>query len=230
MNPDTLSSRSTAPARTERLDSLPPWARIDSPLYFLSVIAVCLLLVFLPTPLLPLALIAALALFVVRWFLLGSPCAATPLNPLILLLSVALGIGLVISPAPSIGVRTAAQFWGGVLAFFAIQDFVSTPAPLTRLIGGVVVACAAVGLSRAGDRCCADGKIVRYRLGSGRAGRANPLLSGAPNPNTLAGVLAMAIPLALALIMSGNRRWGVAGALALLPSSPRSCFCSRAAR
>ena len=174
-------------------------------------ILIALALLF-PSPWMVVGFVAAPGLFVVRWKVTGSPVPRSRANPLILLLLSIYAVSFALSPAHDLAVIAAGQMVASVIIFFMVLDGIHDSVDLWHtaaellLLGMLLALIAPFTVVWTADKL--------YELPA-FYDRIWPRLPKITNPNILAGTLAPLVPIALAFVAQGKRRWRVLGAAAL---------------
>lgn len=145
----------------------------------------------------------------VRWLLRTSPLPQTRANIFILLLLVATLGGLLVTPAPIAGAVSVGKLLAGILAFFALEDFLRTPSERWLVTAGVVTLGLALVLLIPFAVEWSLNKVYPIPFLDGM----KPPTSGI-NPNVVAAVLALCFPLAFALL--ARKPWRIFGAVAIV--------------
>ncbi len=159
---------------------------------------------------------AALVLYACRWLAVGSPVPVTRVNvPILVLLSMT-AIGLVHSPAPDLGVLTAGQVVASVTLFFVGSDQIHTRVDLRH--GAAALAVLGLALAVVAPFTVAWSPDKVYAI-PGFYDASWPRLPKLTNPNIMAGALAPIVPVALGLMMLGERRWRVVGVVGVVPAT-----------
>ncbi len=180
--------------------------------HFLLIPAVVLLL--FPSQWTALGFLAALALPVCRWIVLGSPFPQTELNLPLLLLLAAVALGLVISPAKDLGVVTVAQVVAGMMVLFMLADRLRTESDLWHAAAALVGLGVLFSLAAPSTVDLHKEKLFAVPVSYAQLW---PRLPEASNPNILAGAVAPIVPLALAMVIERERQRRLLGAIALAP-------------
>ncbi len=176
-------------------------------------IPIALLLLF-PSPWMSVGFIAVLGLFTVRWVAKTRPLPATQANLAILILLAMTTVSFALSPAQDLGVVTAGQVVAGVTIFFVVFDQIHSSTDLWHVAAVLVALGILLVLATPFTVAWSPNKLFGL---SEFYNRVWPRLPKTTNPNILAGALAPIVPIALALIVSGERRWRMLGATALAP-------------
>lgn len=173
-----------------------------------------ILLLLIPTRVLPFAFAASPVYFGWRWLALGSPFPQTRVNPFLLIFLVMFALAFVLLPNYPEGVVLAAQLVAGVMILFAVYDHVHTFAgawsatALLVLIGAGLAIITPFTVPWRGAPMIPVPLVYEQQL---------PLLFETANVNVMAGALAPMVPLALALLKAPNARERRIGAAALAP-------------
>lgn len=168
------------------------------------------LTLFLPALALAFGLGGTLAYYAVRWRLLGSAFALTRVNLYILILLCGVLLGLVVTPAPLLSAVSVAKLLAGISIFYILIDFIRTPADAWRVTAGLVAVGIGLAVLIPFDVQWSPDKVYPLPF----LAEFNPPTAGI-NPNLVAGVLAVVLPLAASLMFA--KRWRVLGAVALVP-------------
>lgn len=174
---------------------------------------IALLLLF-PSSWMWLGFLAAPVLWLARWRARGAPFPALGVNlPLVIFLTM-VALGLVITPAPDLAIATVGQLIAGVTIFFALTDYLNEPKRIWVVASALVMLGVAFALIAPFTVSWSANKLFGlpafYEAWW-------PHLREETNPNILAGALAPIVPLALALVVQGERRRQILGAIALAP-------------
>lgn len=182
------------------------------------------LLLLLPAPWILSGFLFYPAYFIWRWKTSGAPVPRTPANIFVLLLASGMLVGLVVSPARYSGAVEAGSVLAGILVLYVLLDTLQTDrmlrqaAAVLALVGLGLVLLMPFRVSWSADKVFALPSVLEWTL--------RPPGQGT-NPNSIAGMLAMILPLTLALLAAPEkwvRRIGIVSAgpiltgLALLQS------------
>lgn len=174
---------------------------------------IALLLLF-PSPWMWLGFLAAPVLWLARWRAHGTPFPATVLNlPLVIFLTM-VAFGFALTPAPDLALATVGQLIAGVTIFFALIDYLDEPQHIWIVTSSLAMLGVAFALVAPFTVSWSANKLFGlpafYEAWW-------PHLAEETNPNILAGALAPIVPIALALVVQGERRRQILGAVALAP-------------
>ena len=164
------------------------------------------------------------ALWLVRWFIRREPWPITPFNGVLLLFALTVPVGIWASAVPELTLPKAAGLLLGLAVFRAVALTVRDRRSLGKalfamcLLGVVIITVGAIGVEWAAKIPVLEslgGQIPRLFTSL------PDLRAAAINPNQLAGVLALYLPVGTALVFSWRQRIGsltlfVAGAIFLL--------------
>ncbi|MCC7161385.1 MAG: O-antigen ligase family protein [Anaerolineae bacterium] len=173
-----------------------------------------ILLLLVPTPLLPVAFAVAPLYFVLRWLALGSPFPRTQINPFLLVLLATFAIVFALSPKYPEGIVIAADLIAGVLILFVVLDHVHSvrgmwsAAMLLVLIGAGLAVITPFTVPFRGAPMIPIPFFYEQNW---------TLLFETTNGNVMAGALAPILLIALACLRVPERRIRAAAALALVP-------------
>lgn len=167
------------------------------------------LTLFLPPPWLVLGYGSMLAYYGMRWVVLGSAVPNTRVNLYILVLLFCVLLSLVVTPTPLAGAVSAAKLLAAISCFYILTDFIQTPDDAWFVAAGLV----ALGLVLT----LLIPFYVEWSLNKVYAlpwlAQFNPPTTGI-NPNVIAGMLAVILPLAISLLFS--KRWRILGAVSVI--------------
>ena len=172
------------------------------------------LVLFFPSPLLPLGFFSILLWYLWRWITRTSPVPKTPVNLFVLIFLLMLAVGLRIAPEPEFSTTTVGHALLGITLFFAIQDWADSSSALWRVLEVTVLFGLAFAFASPFVTSGGWGKLFDVSVISARF---HPLLAEPSNPNIVAGMFAPMVPLAGALIASQRPVGRIIGAVALLP-------------
>lgn len=167
------------------------------------------LLLFLPPPWLAASFLIVPAYPGARWFFRTSFLPQTRVNVFILVLLAAALVGLLVTPAPVAGAVSVGKLLAGILAFYALVDFVHTPSERWLVTAGLVTPGLGLVFLIPFAVEWSLNKVYPIPFLDG----VKPPTSGI-NPNVVAAVLAMCLPLAFALLAS--KRWRIYGTVAIV--------------
>lgn len=173
-----------------------------------------ILLLLIPTRLLPIAFAAAPIYFAMRWFALGSPFPKTRINIFLLVFLLMFALAFMLSPKYPEGIVLAAHLVAGVLILFVVFDHVQTlegawlTTALLVLIGAGLALITPFTVPWRGAPMFPLPFVYEQNW---------PLLFETANVNVMAGALAPILVLALTLLNAPNPRVRLIGALALAP-------------
>lgn len=173
-----------------------------------------ILLLLIPTPLLPVAFLAAPLYFGLRWIALGSPFPKTQSNPFLLVFLVMFALAFALSPKYPEGLVLAAHLVAGVLILFVVYDHVQTIQGMWFAATVLVVIGAALAIITPFTVPWRGAPMIPIPLVYERNW---PILFESVNVGVMAGVIAPILLLALACVRAPDVRIRVVGVLALVP-------------
>lgn len=168
------------------------------------------LTLFLPAPWLVVGYLWLLGYLAVRWWLLGKPVSSMGINPFILLVLVGVCLGLLATPIPIAGAVRTANVLAAITCLYILTDFIQTPDDAWLVAAGLVVPALGIVALIPFDVEWSLNKVYPLPWLS----QFTPPSAGF-NPNLIAGMLAVILPFAVALVFS--RRWRILGIVALAP-------------
>lgn len=177
------------------------------------ILPIAFLLLF-PSPWMWGGLLAATLLWLCRWIARGAPFPQTIVNlPLSIFLTM-VALGFAITPTPDLAIATVGQLIAGVTIFFALIDYLDEPKRIWLAASALTI----LGLAFALVAPFTVNWSANKLFGLPAFYEAWwPHLAEETNPNILAGALAPIVPIALALVVQGERRRQILGSIALAP-------------
>jgi putative inorganic carbon (HCO3(-)) transporter len=167
---------------------------------------------------LPIVLSVALLWWGIRWLGYGRLSVRTPIDWSVALLGVMLPVTLWVTVIPDTTLPQVYRLLSGIALYYAIVNWTTNLARLRLLLVGVVV----IGLLLAGIA------PLTVQWGGGKLPllpdalytRLVPIVADTVNPNVMAGLLVLLLPLLLALTLFDGRHWSRLAYLLTLMSLP----------
>lgn len=204
---DVAAVRPTPAARLQRM------ARAVYPYALFLALPLLAILLFVPPPLVLVGYIGVLVVFFTRWLALSSPVPVSRINPIVLVLAISVAWGMLHAEITRFTIVPVARLLASITTMYLVLDYADRPGRLWNVaaavvLTGVAVAFVAPFVTEPSPDKLFDATAL-FRPGG--------ILAEVSNPNVVAAALAVAVPLALALLTDPEKRWRFLGAVSLPP-------------